>query len=191
MAVKAVTMGVLLSTMVLGGCVTSMHGYSGVDNEGKREYLTYAASKTPVCLTLSNAAFVDHSAQASDVAAVAAEYASGAILGSTARFSADCANTAHPDYRVVILANAAIVGSPDQLCGKDKVPTRQIAGKLRLDAAFCAKSEALSTAWSVAPTPAGTSDPEFRQMIGTLMNELFPVERDRDRDRENLRVSAL
>ncbi|WP_193171185.1 hypothetical protein [Nisaea nitritireducens] len=186
---RMIAVGAVCTVSLLGGCVTSMHGYSGVDNEGKREYLTYAASKTPVCMTLSGAAFVDTHAKASEVTAAAAEYASGAILGSSARFTADCASTAHPEYRIVILANAAIVGSPDQLCEEDAVPTRQTVGKLRLDAAFCAKSEPLSTAWSEAPAPAGASDPVFRRMIRTMMNELFPIERDRDRDRENLRLS--
>lgn len=186
---RMMTASAVFSVILLSGCVTSMGGYSGVDNEGKREYLTYAASETPVCLTLSGAAFVDDKATASEVAAAAADYASGAVLGSPARFTADCANTAQPDYRIVILANAVIVGSPDQLCEEEPVPTRQTAGKLRLDAAFCAKSEPLSTAWSEGPTPAGTGDPMFRQMIRTMMNELFPIERERDRNGEGLRIS--
>ncbi|MEO9903925.1 hypothetical protein [Nisaea sp.] len=191
MAGKAMTAGALLSAMVLSGCVTSMHGYSGVDNEGKRDYLSYAASSTPVCLTFTGSAFVDHAAKPSDVAVAAAEFASGAILGSSARFTSDCANTDHPDYRIVILANADIVGSTDQLCEEETIPTRQIAGKLRLDAAFCSKSEPLSTAWSAAPTPAGSSDPVFRKMIRTLINELFPIERDRDRDSDSLPLSIF
>lgn len=186
---RMVAAGSVLSVILLGGCVTSMHGYSGVDNEGKREYLTYAASETPVCLTMSGTAFVDAQAGASEVAAAAAEYASGAIFGSSARFTADCASTAHPEYRIVILANAAIVGSPDQLCEEDTLSTHQAAGKLRLDAAFCAKSEPLSTAWSESPTPAGASDPVFRRMIRSMMNELFPVEREREKEGEFLLFS--
>jgi len=71
------------------------------------------------------------------------------------------------------------------------MPKAQETGKLRLDAALCSKNEPLSTAWSEAPMPSGTNDPAFRQMIQTMMNELFPSERERDRDREVLRVSTL
>jgi len=186
---RVLTAGAILSVVILSGCVTAMRGYSGVDNEGKRDYLNYAASKTPVCLTLSGAAFVDDKATASEVAVAAARHASGSILGSPARFTADCASTAYPDYRIVILANAAIVGSPDQLCKDEAIATRQTAGNLRLDAAFCAKSEVLSTAWSKASDPAGTSDPVFRQMIRSLMNELFPINRDRERGSGVFRLS--
>ena len=184
---KAVAAGALFSTMLLAGCVTSMQGYSGVDNEGKREYLTYAASETPVCLTMSGTPFVGDD----QAAAVVAGYASGAILGSPARFTDDCESTAHPDYRIVIFANASVVGSPDQLCEEAPIPTHQIAGKLRLDAAFCAKTEPLSTAWSEAPAPAGLNDPVFRRMIRTTMNELFPVEKERKNDRDGFRISAI
>lgn len=179
----------VFTVVLLGGCVVSMRGFSGVDNEAKREYLAYAAAETPVCLTLSGASFVDAQANASEVTAAAAESASGAVFGSPARFTADCASTAHPEYRIVILANAAIVGSPDQLCEEDTFPTRQTVGKLRLDAAFCAASEPLSTAWSEAPSPTGASDPVFQRMIHSMMNELFPIERDRDRDSDILLIS--
>tara|TARA_R110002012_G_scaffold64232_2_gene168817 strand:+ start:407 stop:925 length:519 start_codon:yes stop_codon:yes gene_type:complete len=165
-----------------------MHGYSGVDNEGKREFLTYAAAETPVCLTVSGTPFAGDEAA---MAVAAAEHASGAVFGSPATFTADCGSTAHPDYRIVIHANRVLVGSPDQLCEPGPLPKAQETGKLRLDAAFCAKDEPLSTAWSEAPMPSGTDDPAFRQMIHTMMNELFPRERERDRDREVLRVSAL
>ncbi|WP_323795081.1 hypothetical protein [Nisaea sp.] len=178
---RMLTAGAVLSVVILSGCVTAMRGYSGVDNEGKRDYLRYAASTTPVCLTLSGSAFVDGKATASEVAVAAANDASGSIFGSPARFTADCASTAHPDYRIVILANAAIVGSPDQLCKDEPIATRQTAGKLQLDAAFCAKSEVLSTAWSKGPDPSGISDPVFGQMIRSLMNELFPINRERER----------
>lgn len=183
-----VAAGALLSVIFLGGCVTSMHGYSGVDNEGKREFLTYAAAETPVCLTVSGTPFAGDEAA---MAVAAAEHASGAVFGSPATFTADCGSTAHPDYRIVIHANRVLVGSPDQLCEPGPLPKAQETGKLRLDAAFCAKDEPLSTAWSEAPMPSGTDDPAFRQMIHTMMNELFPRERERDRDREVLRVSAL
>jgi len=189
MARKVITAGVVLSALLLSGCVTAMRGYSGVDNEGKRDYLNYAASNTPVCLTMSGAAFVDDKATPSEVIAAAADYASGSIFGSPARFTADCASTAHPDYRIVILVNADIVGSPDQLCEEEPVPVHQIAGKLRMDAAFCAKSEPLSTAWSQGPALTGTSDPVFRQMVRSVVSELFPIERDRDRNRGTFRVS--
>ncbi|MEQ8334617.1 hypothetical protein [Nisaea sp.] len=186
--IGTVAAGSLLSVVLLTGCVTSMHGYSGVDNEGKREFLTYAAAETPVCLTVSGTPFAGDEAT---MATAAAKYASGAVFGSSATFTADCGSTAHPDYRIVIHANRALVGSPDQLCELAPMPKAEETGKLRLDAAFCSKNEPLSTAWSEAPMPSGIDDPAFRQMIRTTVNELFPRERDRDRNREVLRVSTL
>lgn len=178
----------LLSVLVVSGCVTSMRGYSGVDDEGKRDYLTYAAAETPVCLTSAGSPFAGGDRA---MALAAAEYASGAILRSSARFTVDCAATAYPDYRIVIHANRVLVGSPDQLCGSEPLPKRDEDGRLRLDAAFCSKGEPLSTAWSEASQPTGTGGPVFRQMIRSMVNDLFPIERDRERNNGSFRLSGF
>lgn len=177
-------LGLSIFVATLGGCVTQMRGYSGVDNEGKREFLTYAASQSPVLLEVKRAPFAGGDKLTS---AAAARFASGAIFAHPARFTADPASALHPDYRVVFYVNSFPAGSPDGLCesGED-LPRKEAPGQIRLDAAFCAGDEALSTAWAQGPAVINPEEPAFRAMVRGLVNELFPREKERQRDGKSL-----
>lgn len=176
----SLALGLVLSVAALSGCVTQMRGYSGVDNEGKREFLTYAAAQSPVLLEVKRAPFAGGDKLAS---AAAARFASGAVFAHPAQFTPDPALAKHPNYRLVIFANSFPTGSPDALCeGGADVPRKEEPGRIRLDGAFCAGDEPLSTAWTEGPAITNPEDPEFRTMVRGLVNELFPRERERERE---------
>lgn len=179
----ALALGVLISASVLSGCVTSQPGYSQLDNEGKREYLSYAAAETPVYLKTVNWPFADGNAAASQAAA---RYASGSIFGSKAEFTADPAAAGHPNYYVVLAMNLPLSSLVTVLCGDGPVPvdTGARTDTLRITAAFCSGGQTLSSSTATGPVPAGAADDAFRELVRGAMQELFPIERERDGDRK-------
>jgi len=177
---------------LLAGCITTQTGYSQLDNEGKREYLAYAASGSPVYLKVVNSPLPGGDPAAS---AAAARYATGSIFGSNATFTADPAEAKHPDYYVVMAVNLPVSVPTTAVCGDKPLPppVPADAGGFRLTAGFCTGGEALSTATAQGPVPDGVDDETFRAMVRGAMRELFPIERERDRDEQGngIRIGML
>lgn len=184
---KVGMLGGLLSVVLLSGCVTVQTGYSPLDNEGKRDYLAYAASESPVYLKTLNWPLAGGDAAASEAAA---GYASGAVFGSPARFTPDPGQAKHPDYYVVLAVNLPRGSNATVVCSEDPVPTDRSAERFSLTAGFCSGGVALSTSVARGPDPQSTGDEQFRRMVRGAIGALFPIEKERDRDREVFRIGG-
>ncbi|UUX49574.1 hypothetical protein NUH88_19510 [Nisaea acidiphila] len=182
MKIGAFAFGTLVSAGLLSGCVITQPGFSQLDNEGKREHLGYAAAETPVYLKTANWSFAEGEAAASEAAA---RYASGSIFGSTAEFTSDPAKAKRPNYYVVLAINLPRSSLTTILCSDGPVPTDADAqaNNLRITAAFCSGGQTLSSSTASGPAPAGVGDEAFRKLVRGAMQELFPIEKERDSDR--------
>ncbi|WP_420405528.1 hypothetical protein [Nisaea sp.] len=168
-----------MSAGLLAGCVTTQTGYSQLDNEGKREYLAHVASETPVYLRVANSPLPGGDAAASGAAA---RYATGAILGSTAAFTANSAEAKHPDYYVVMAVNLPKSVPTTAVCEDKQIPKSgpADAGGFKLTAGFCTGGQTLSSSTARGPSPTDVDDEAFRKLVRGAIQELFPIERERD-----------
>lgn len=189
---RATALSALMTAGLLAGCVTTQTGYSELDNEGKREYLAYAASGAPVYLKVVNSPLPGGD-QAASVAA--ARYATGSVFGSTAAFTADPTEAKHADYYVVLAVNLPVSVPTTAVCEDKPLPPPVPAGAdgFRLTAGFCTGGQALSTSTARGPAPAGVDDTAYRALVRGAMQELFPIERERDPDEQGngLRIGML
>ncbi|WP_193181885.1 hypothetical protein [Nisaea sediminum] len=180
---RAAALSALMTAGLLAGCVTTQTGYSQLDNEGKREYLAYAAAESPVYLKVVNSPLPGGDPAAS---VAAASHATGSIFGSTAAFTADPAEAKHADYYVVMAVNLPVSVPTTAVCEDKPLPPPVPAGAdgFRLTAGFCTGGQALSTSTARGPAPAGVDDEAFRALVRGAMQELFPIERERDPDEQ-------
>lgn len=178
---RAMLTGTIMAALLAaGGCVTAQRGLGGVDNEGKRHFLTYAAGSSPVLLTVVGSPFREGDAATAETAAKAA---TGAVFGSSAAFTAKPAEAAHANHRIVLMFDPAPTAMADRLCGATPpAKAAPTAGRLAVMAAFCAGDKLISSADASGPAVAGPGEEGFRQIVRAAVRELFPVERDRDRD---------
>jgi|GEM_PF-719240 len=179
---RIIVLGLCLLT--LAGCVTARNTVQATDSEGRRAFLQYAGSSSPVYLLAANppAELGDHAA----VAGAVAEAASGAVFAMDTTFTADIARAAHPNFRIVALFDPVQSMSTEAVCQSEAkaadVPAARFADRTNLFLAFCTRGEAIAGTKVSGPKLASVADPAFREMARTGIREMFSFD-DRRRDR--------
>lgn len=182
-------MTVIRTALVLGlvglaaaGCQTARNSYGSVDNEAKRDFMTYAGASSAVFVDVRSSPFPQGApATAAKVAEVLTE---GSYFGRV-RFSEDASAAEQPHFRIVVAFDTPASLPPQSLCGSglQALPAAPAAGVLTLHMAFCAREETLSAAIVTSPSARGLDDRRFSEAVHAAFIELFPRQQDRDRDR--------
>ena len=109
-------------------------------------------------------------------------------IGRPTNFTTTPGESAAELFRVVLVFNGELAGSPDPCSGGAYRPSAGDEIQITLEAAWCYGSNAESQVLGVASGIEGADDPAFRQLIAAVTLNLFPrrnPDEDRDdRDRE-------
>ena len=177
--------GVLgLCAMALAGCVTAQNTIQPTDSEGRRAYLRYAGSDSPVYLRVANppADLGGHDA----VASVMADAASGAVFAMPTTFTPDIGAANHPNFRIVAMFDTDVAMSTADLCESDArssdVPAVRYTDRTNLFLAFCTRGEPLGGTKISGPRITSLNDPALGKITRAGIREMFAIdERDRNR----------
>ncbi|WPZ35183.1 hypothetical protein T8K17_03355 [Thalassobaculum sp. OXR-137] len=170
--------------LALAGCVTAQNTIQPTDSEGRRAYLRYAGSDSPVYLRAANppTELGDHDA----VASVMANAASGAVFAMPTTFTSEIGAANHPNFRIVALFDPEESLSTADVCESEAraadVAAARYSDRTNLFLAFCTRGEALGGTKVSGPKITSLSDPALAKMTRAGIQEMFAVDaRDRRR----------
>jgi hypothetical protein len=172
----------LAAMLALAGCAgqvrTVTYGFPQTTSTA-RLYLQDAAAGGPVLLEVRDNPFRD------DVATPFALAASNSVIGIPVRFTADPAQAARPEFRVVVQFNPGSLGAAD-ICGPARRPggTGPTVGELTALVAFCHQFQPVLALQAVAPATDRADSPAIRDLAQQSMLRMFAPEADDRNDRD-------